>query len=51
MRMLGNDASGIFRELSFLKLGTEVEEFLEGYQLFWFRFIGVSNTLATLQNI
>ena len=32
-----------FRELSFLKLGTGVEEFLEGYQIFWPRFIGVSN--------
>ena len=31
------------RELSFLKLGTGVEEFLEGYQIFWPRFIGVSN--------
>ena len=31
------------RELSFLKLGTGVEEFLEGYQIFWSRFIGVSN--------
>ena len=32
-----------FRELSFLKLGTGVEEFLEGYQIFWPRLIGVSN--------
>ena len=31
------------RELSFLKLGTGVEEFLEGYQIIWPRFIGVSN--------
>ena len=28
------------RRLSFLKLGTGVEEFLEGYQIFWPRFIG-----------
>ena len=33
----------ILRELSFLKLGTGVEEFLEGYQIFWRRFLGVSN--------
>ena len=31
------------RELSFLKLGTGVEESLEGYQIFWPCFIGVSN--------
>ena len=31
------------RELSFLKLGTGVEELLEGYQIFWPCFIGVSN--------
>ena len=28
------------RELSFSELGTGVEEFLEGYQIFWPRFIG-----------
>ena len=33
----------LLRELSFLKLGAGVEEFLEGYQIFWPRFIGVSN--------
>ena len=37
-----------FRELSFLKLGTGVEEFLEGYQIFWPRFIGVSNILEKI---
>ena len=31
------------RELSLLKLGTGLEEFLEGYQSFVPRFIGVSN--------
>ena len=36
------------RELSFLKLGTGVEEFLEGYQIFWPRFIGVSNILEKI---
>ena len=35
----------LLRELSFLKLGPGVEEFLEGYQIFWPRFIGVSNIL------
>ena len=28
-----------------------MEEFLEGYQIFWFRFIEVANILAKLQNI
>ena len=36
------------RELSFLKLGTGVEEFLEGYQIFLPRFIGVSNILEKI---
>ena len=31
------------RELSFFKLGTGVDEFLEGYQIFWRGLIGVSN--------
>ena len=39
------------RELSVLKLGTGVEEFLEGYQTFLLRFTGVSNIAAKLQNI
>ena len=37
-----------FRELSFLKLGTGVEEFLEGYQIYWSCFIGVSNILEKI---
>ena len=31
------------KELSFAILGTGVEEYLEGYQIFWPRIIGVSN--------
>ena len=37
------DGISALKELSFLKQGTGVEEFLEGYQIFWPRFIGVSN--------
>ena len=40
--------SGV-RELSILKLGTGGgEEFLEGYQTFWPRFIGLSNILEKI---
>ena len=35
----------VVKELSFLKLGTGVEEFLEGYQIFRSCYIGVSNIL------
>ena len=42
------DCHSYIRELSFLKLGTGVEEFLEGYQTFWPRFIGVSNILEKI---
>ena len=41
----------VIRELSCLKLGTGVEEFLEGYQIFWAPFSGVSKILANLPNI
>ena len=45
-----NPVSFFIRELSFSKLGTGpgVEEFLEGYQIFWPRFIGESNILEKI---
>ena len=41
-------AAHYISELSFLKLGTGVEEPLEGYQIFWLRFIGVSNIVVKI---
>ena len=38
------------RELSFLDLNAGEEEFLEGHQIFWQPFIGVSNLLAIFEN-
>ena len=51
----------LIKELSFLKLGTEVEALTEGYQFFWSHFIGgikyfgksceISNGLRNFRNI
>ena len=41
----------VLRERSFLKLGTGVEEFLEGCQIILPRLIGVSKFWQKLQNI
>ena len=46
-----NLCSQDYKWLSFLKLGTGVEEYLEGYQTSLLRFIGVSNIAAKLQNV
>ena len=47
----GIQARSSIREQSFLKLGTGVEEFLEGCQIILPRLIGLSKILAKLKNI